>query len=482
MSPRKREALAAKFEELTIKDAEKMLGIREAKDGEKGIAVNTKDGKIKVVMEKNVTNRPFSIGLSKQYADQMLKGEWAGQWNNLSRTPAGESWILDWDGHIVSCAHRCFALFLAEHERQRLAAAGCDERIEELGCKKPITIKALVVRGVDPATADFADTGKNRSLGDVLFRRHEYDGKDLNESQIKRLSRELAVAVRLVWLRTNGEQVARGSKLHHPEALAFLEKHPRLHDAVLHIFHEEGGSGVDGKKISDYISIGYAAGMMYLAGYMHSDAAKVHNGEIDMSRKPATTWDQAEDFWTRFANQDFSGGKKGEVVKSIHTILSKNAKAVEKHSRDALCTLITRAYLVWSGEEKDKWQTIRALSSKLTTKDGDKEVLQLERFGGIDLDKEVLAELGLVDSAPVSRTSVDDWKVGDTCWVNDEDAGPWFGTIEAFSDDGKEVGVFSKEDDTSYRVDVSTLCVEQPEYEDEEVEAEEEEVEELVEA
>lgn len=458
-------AKKAEFRMIGLDDVVKLAKIREAKKGETGYSVQTADGVKKFVMDANDKNRPFKLKLAEQYSEGMLGSGWDAESN-------GESWIIGSDNKIISCAHRCFALFIAEHMRQYLYSIDAQEKISELGLsKKPIKIEALVVTGVKPKHADTADTGRSRTLADILFRRREFKGKEINDSTLSTLSRELAVALRLVWLRTEGNRVARGPKLHHPEALDFLEKNPLLHDAVLHVWEENGGNGADGKKINSLISLGYAAGLMYLMAYSGTDRKKYGDGELDMTRKPKN-WAKAETFWTLFA-QDLHD--KDNPIKALHKVLTNNRLSDDKYDRDTLCTIVTRSWLAEQGEADGKWSTTRALSSSLFTKEDDRLVLNFERFGGIDLDRDALVELGIISEEVVARKSVDNWKIGDTAWVDQRDEGvdPWFGTIEEFSDDGKVVKVFSKDDEDSYSVSVEWLCEEEPESEEEETEEEE---------
>lgn len=458
-----------------IDEAKAILGWREPKQGEKGIRVPGPEGTEEVVLANNTSNRPLSMGLAKQYAEQMFRQEWAGQKNSPAKTSNGEAFVIDKKGHIVSCAHRCLGLVLAEYRRQRLVKIDQKDLLKELKITGPITIKTVVLAGVDGAAADTNDTGKNRSLGDVFFRRSEMNGQDINETTKKTLSRELAVAVRLVWLRINGQRVSRGGKLHTPEAVAFLERHPLLHDALLHVWNEDGGKGAEGKKISNYISLGYAAGLLYLAAYGNSNRDKYEAGELDMTRKPKG-WSKAEEFWTLFA-QDLH--TQDNPIKGLHKLLEKNRQSEKKLERDALCVLVTRAYLAWM-EVTEKWQTTRALGSKLYEKDGDRELLVFERFGGLDLDRQTLRDAGYLEEEEAARLSVADWKVGDTGWVDQEDGvDPWFGKIVAFSDDGSHALMEEAGTEDQYTVEVKWLHINQPEREEEEAEVEAEVAEEV---
>lgn len=458
---------------MTAELAKEILGWREPKKGEvASISVAGPEGAEKVVLANNHSNRPFSLGLAKKYSDQMFRGEWAGQWNSPSKTCNGETIIVDNKGQIASAAHRCVGLILAEYQRQKIDKMGQADYLKDLGIKGPITFPAIIVRGVDPHSADTNDTGKNRTLGDVLFRRDEFKGKEISDSAKKRLSRELAVAVRLVWLRLRGERVDRGSKLYHPEAVEFLEKHPLLHDAVLHVWNEEGGTGAEGSKISGYISLGYAAALLYLAAYSETNRQEYEEGNVDMTEKPGL-WEKAEKFWVLFA-QDLHD--KDNVVKWLHKALEKNRMAEAKYSRDALCTLVTRAWLVWTKQTKN-WGTQRAFSSGLMTKVDDKEVLNFERFGGLDLDADLLKEAGYLNEEVLRREFSVGWKLTDLCWVDQPDVEPWFGEITGFSDDGKIATVRAKEDGQEYACDLGWLVVDKPQREEEEEEVEESEVE-----
>lgn len=463
--------VASLQQDIGIDEAKAILGWRAAKKNEKGIRIQGPDGIEEVVLSNNVSNRPLSVNLAKQYADMMFKQEWAGQKKSPAKTSNGETFSIDKKGHIVSCAHRCLAIVIAEYQRQRWMKMDRKDDLKDYGITGPIKIKAIVITGVDGNAADTADTGKSRTLGDVLFRRDEMNGKEMPESAKKLLSKELAHALRLVWLRINGLRVARGPKLHTPEAIAFLEEHPLLHDALLHVYEENGGNGADGRKVTNFVTLGYAAANLYLAGYMHSDRDKLETKDLDMTRKPKG-WAKAEEFWTLFA-QDLH--QKDNPIKSLHKILGDNRLSEQKLDRDALCTLITRAYMSWIGET-DNWGTTRALKGKLFSKVEDKEVLNFERFGGFDLDRDVLRDRGYLAEEEVKRVASSTWKVGELAWVDQEDGvDPWFGRIDEFSIDGKSAAVTELvstdegeiEDGDTYTIPIAQLHVEEPEVADE---------------
>jgi len=162
--PPKKPQRSARFVQLTAKKAKEILGWRLAKEKEKD-RIYKVDGE-KVCFDNNNTNRPFSASLAARYAKTMLLGMWQDN---------GESMTIDSAGSIISCAHRCVGLVIAENMRLRYIAMGKTEELEKHGLnqdpKKELTIPILLVMGIDPTAADSTDTGKTRTLGDVLFRK-----------------------------------------------------------------------------------------------------------------------------------------------------------------------------------------------------------------------------------------------------------------------------------------------------------------------
>jgi len=479
---KKKPKLTVEIITLTAVKAAEIVGLREAKDKEKGIVIAGPGGAKRYVLENNVSNRPFSLSLAKQYAEQMLRGEWAGSWNSPSETGNGESFVVDCNGRIASCAHRCVALFIAEQERLRLVAIGADAKIEELGCKKEIVIPdCILVTGVDSLAADTNDTGKSRSLGDVLFRRGEFDNKDYTESDLKALATALSVAVRHVWLRSNGYTVKGGPKLYHAEAVDFLSKHPLLKAATVFVYEENKGDKDNKRPIDRFgFSLGYAAAHLYLAAFRDIKPEGYHDGSRDMTRRPSVPhWDAAEKFWQDFA-QVANVGKAGTapIIWETLKVLGDHKDAKQILDRDGLCTVVTRAMSAFLDDPEQSYTTNKLRAGLVNTKNDPEFVADFARFGGLDQDRTVLDELGYTQDASalgiVSRTSTDKWKVGDTCWVEQAEKGretiAWFGEIKSLSDDGEKASVFSIEDEAEYDCYVSWLRIDEPEVAEPEVE------------
>lgn len=452
--------VSAKVKTLTAKEAKKILGFRDAKENEAGGTKYTKEdgSRGKFVLDLNKDNRPLKSGIFERYCEQMFQGIFAGQVNHPSETCNGESIIIDANRQVTSGAHRLVGLILAQTRRDRLSNLGLTDEIEEFDVPETIELPTVLVEGIDPAAADTVDIGQTRSLGDVLYRRHAIAGKELTNSQKAAMNRELATAVRLVWTRLAGNEVRGAGKLPFPEAVSFLEAHPRL-TTILEFCYGEN----EANALSNLISLGYLAGIAYLAAFQDADRGEFENGKLDLKSAPKK-WDKAEK-WVTMLSQMARRQIKADDNKAAHalvSVLDGNVKSDHKFSRDALCTLLVRGWQGFLGEES--YHTAGGLKKALHRKVGDKEILTVDRLGGLDLDKETLRENGWIKvPTPEVRMTAGAHKVGDLVWIDQPDVEPWFGEIEAIDDNGEDVNVKSKDDGTTYGCKLAWLTVDKPE-------------------
>ena len=202
-----------------------------------------------VLKECNKGNRPMSKGVAKLYANEKLRGKWRVN---------GEPLIFDNRGHLVSGQHRLMALILACEALDR----------GEDWPEAQTEIDVVIVRGVEPETADTVDTGKTRSHGDVLFRDPWVDDaidKDWNTTGNRRRTwtKTLAGAARLVWLMEGGAIVSDAPKFQISEMLDFLKfKHYNLCQFVTMVLNANDGDGGHGGL---KMSLPYTAALCYAA-------------------------------------------------------------------------------------------------------------------------------------------------------------------------------------------------------------------------
>lgn len=135
---------------------------------------------------KNVGNRPVSQGHLNQLIGRQRRGEW--------RTN-GDSIRFDWNGDLRDGQHRLHMVMLTG-----------------------IPIEAVVMRGIDPGAFVTMDTGKTRSITDVLGIKKETSPK------------LLAAAVQ--WTYRYLADRMTGKIESHEVLLSVLDQHPELRDTV----------------------------------------------------------------------------------------------------------------------------------------------------------------------------------------------------------------------------------------------------------
>lgn len=438
-------------EALSVDDAKQILGWETEPEGEKweSWAFRDLEGK-KVRLLNNPTNRPFRMGLAKRYSSEILRGKWAMN---------GETVIVDRLGHVQSGQHRLAALVLAEQERKK----NPEYWRTEYSWRGPVKMETLVVYGISekPEVVDTLDIGQKRSLGDVIFRNQDFG--DLGERDQKKVSNMLAGATRLAWLRCGGLRVSDAPAFLHSEALDFVEDHEGLHQAVLFVFNEEGGAGVDGRKISSFISLGYASALAYLMAAAKTDP----EGEVDMS-----LLDKAQEFWTLFASG--AGLEKGNPILVLRNLLPK-IDASGAMGRDEVVSSVIKAWNLWIDGKKATTKDVRV---KKTKNEAGKMILGEEpRIGGLDIERVDLEddEEDLIPEIPEKvqkgSKSKGGWTVGDSAWVKDLDEGDhWFGTliekIDLKDPDGEITGTRFMVEEASgegtWEVDPKVLVINRP--------------------
>jgi hypothetical protein len=187
------------------------------------------------------------------------------------------------------------------------------------------------------------------------------------------------------------------------------------------IYGEEGGQGAEGKRISGRVSLGYAAGMLYLMATAKTDSG---NGEIDDS-----LWEKACEFWALFASG--AGLDAKSPILALRSLLEKSSASGTK-DRDNICGLIAKAWNAFiDGEELTPAKL--KLKEKLNKETGKRFVEEEPRIGGLDVAREEDVDRVLSTAAirPVKNMG---WNTGDSAWFLDPDTQePVLGTIAKFS-------------------------------------------------
>ena len=353
--------------EIGVDEMKKILGWRSEKDpNEKELFGNDyflKDMNGDKVRLDNVrTNRPFRRGLALRYANEMLRKKW-----RLNPDIMG----IDDVGDLQQGQHRGIGLILGEQIRKK-----SPEIWKEYGTKGPLTMPIGIMFGFshEADTVDTIDLGQKRSLGDVLYRNQSFEKADKNDQKF--LTNILAASARLVWMRLGGMMVVSAPKFEHSVALDLIDDHPRILDCVDFIVVNDNGTE---KQIRGYLSLGAAAGLMYLMATCKSKAEKFdESGEIDDSM-----YSKAEKFWNLFSTG--AGLEKGSPILVLKTFL-KNQSASGAEGRDAIIAAVVLAWNCWLEDKKmDGVKDLKPGSTK-NEKTGKSEI-DMPYMGGLDVKR-----------------------------------------------------------------------------------------------
>lgn len=271
------------------------------------------------LLRANNTNRPYRKGISQRYAEDIIRKEWKRTLEPLTFDTTGEG---------VSLQHRLGGLLLAEKKR----AKNPEYFTEAYGWNDEVTMPVTLAFGADPDGNDLQDRGQQRSAKDVLFRRSEFP--DIKESDLKRLTADLAVAARLCWLKLGSKKVSDAPHFPHSELISFIEKHPKLKEMVSYVYAEDGKKD---KKIVTYLkSRGYLAGLVYLFGISDTPTVGDEN-DWDFSK-----WDTAQDFISRFAAGVFED--ENDPILQLREWLTKEMSKDKKPTRDMKVNMIIKVW------------------------------------------------------------------------------------------------------------------------------------------
>ncbi len=294
----------------------------------------------KIRLLNNPSNRPFKLALAKKYENEHLRGKWS---LNL------ETIVVDENGNVPEGQHRLTGFILAEQRRQL--------NPKKFG-KTPLVYETLLGFGVSakPENANTYGLGDKRSLGDVIYRHQRFE-KEISDKQQKKVSKILAGAIRLVWLRAGGQQVSFAPHFPHSEALEFYGKHPKVLESVYTMLENESATD---KQVSSLLSLSYASALLYIMG-------------------KAESVEKAQKFWSSFASGEGLG--KNSPILILRQLLVR-MEASSGNKRDEIIGAVVKAWLLWNKNKKATTSKDIKVNRK---KQGDRLILsEFPRIGGID--------------------------------------------------------------------------------------------------
>lgn len=372
----------------------------------------------KIRCTNNITNRPLYFNMVVLTIKQeILRKRW--RFN-------GETIIIGLTALILNGQHQLIALVLAVQEWRKDPSKWPDWETEP-------TLEKAVAFGVseDDLTVNTMDTCKPRSLPDVIFRSvlfNDYKGKDR-----KNIAHIGDFGIRCLWYRTGAKSNAYAPIRTHAESLDFIHRHPKLLEAVKHIFESDDKTG----KVAWFIKPGMAAGLLYLMGSGATDRTTYYsNSDPDESMLDMSLWGKAMDFW-----ELVSAGSE-DMVPLVNKLTELHAANMATISVRA--ALMIKAWLLYSQGEAI---TIDDLDLQFDEDaNGYMSLSELPTCGGIDLgrpqesgDPEPEVKPVAVKPKPTKPTKkrVDpEIENGNTVYVS-EDGGYWAGELVSTSEDGQ---------------------------------------------
>jgi len=435
---------------LTAEEAKSLLGWHEEDDTKKfGADFLLEDfNKKKVRCFHNSNNRPFDKSLSKCWASEILRGHW-----KLN----GETIIIGKYGSVESGQHRLAAVVLADQEY----ANNPDDYPfwKEKGTAP--TLNCLLVFGIeeDDATVNTLDTGKPRSLADVLFR-SEYL-KKIDKQHRNKASKAAAYAIKFLGHRTGAFKDAFSPKQTHADSLDLLDRHMKLLKCVEHIYTENGDEG----RLSKFLSVGYAAALCYMMSCSASSLDKYTKAD-NPTEKLLTwdLWDDAEKFWTMLA----AGAKELQHVREAIASLTADGGTASVNESIAI---IVKAWNAITTNGKIKPSDLELVYD--TDDDGFKTLAETPTVGGIDIgspkeedDPDIAAEVVSEEyekRQAKKKAKAGEAKAGDHVWVS-EDGGHWDGTLESVYGEGNDrVARVTVEDGKTFETPFENVSTVKPE-------------------
>ncbi len=246
---------------------------------------------------RNAHNRPFDSLVAGGYKQSVLTKKWILN---------GETIIVDEEGNVVSGQHRLAGYIDAVLEWRK------DSFWKRYWPEEP-TMPVLVVCGVPSGQEARAtlDNVRPRALSDTIYTSEVF--ADLGVNERKECSRMMDAAVDLLWKRTGANLDPHNKFQTHQASHDLMERHPKLKEAVRHLFTENKGRAISTLKLSP----GQCAALMYLMGASGTKRADYEKGrsekQLDLGR-----WQQAHEFWAGLAG--VSGMKDGDKNKPKHKL------------------------------------------------------------------------------------------------------------------------------------------------------------------
>lgn len=406
---------------LTCEQAKDLLGWIEETDTVKFDGHHFTDWNgVKIICTRNLGNRPFDAALARTYMADILNGRWCYN---------GDTIIITALALVASGQHRLIGFIWACQEWEKNK-----ERWEHVWPEQP-TMECLLAVGIEDKDEiiNTIDSGKVRSLADTIFRGEAF--AKLEDSQKKKRSKYLENAIKWLYFRTGAQPDAlapgKSTKRTHSESHDFLNRHPKLIEAVSHIHDEDADKG----NVKRFMSCGYAAAYLFMMGCSASEPKDYQESESpneDMLNWD--NWDKALQFWS-----DLAGGAKelgamrqalGDLIKegraNTWTQTALICKAWPKYLNDEKITA-SDLEIEWDEDEETGAKTIAETPVIGGIDIGQPSESSAPTKADIDKEKEAIKLANV--NGKTTKVKVE-LTIGDTVIVQYGGSPAWEGTLE----------------------------------------------------
>lgn len=325
----------------------------------------------KIRCYNNINNRAFDKNWAKTLEGNILNKQWTGP-NGRGKTVNGESMIIGQTGLNISCQHRLVGFVLACQEWRK------NPEKWSMWDTQPV-MDCVIVFGVDESdeTVDTIDTGKPRTLTDVIYRSEIF--RTVKPSDRKSMSQATAYAIRTVADRTGAWVDAFGPKRTHPEMIDFLNRHYKILDCVKHVYEESEG---DASKT--FVTMGVAAGLLYLMQASATEPSVYITAEnraeslLDLANE-----DKAQTFWVNLIHRKMPALV---AVMGRFTVDLQGEEGVEPETNGGtVAERIATICKAWTLYAAKKPVTEESLKLLYHVEEGVRTLAECPTVGGIDM-------------------------------------------------------------------------------------------------
>ena len=296
---------------LTEELAKMLLGWTEPAEGESFDDYLLKDLEgTTIVCSNNDLQRPYYAQSATDLMWDILGGNWEF---NLETVIIGET------GLVLDGKHRLIALVLACQEYNRNP-----DRYPHWESQPEIPIIVGLGAKETKRLVNTIGTGKPRSLSDSFYASGLFDTKD--KSQLKRLCRMAEHTIKMLWTRMDAKSEAYNVKFSHTDALEFIERHPRILEAISTIYHEDSPNKPH--TVSSFAGA-YAPALLYLMMISDTEPLKYKESDPPNERDlDFSSEEVAERYWVELIENSDTVSSVTEAIRELSE--SGNFKADER--------------------------------------------------------------------------------------------------------------------------------------------------------